>query len=279
MSGVYYKDEPWIHKIQKGLIPGYELLDKFGGNNIITSGSAPEDITETGGLYQFSPSLPMPVADIISVSSDDPNDNQLIEYFILNELGYPIRAEVQLDGQNRVALPVAGWRFWRGGVISEQGDNPQGNIYFYSGTENTGGVPSGASIEKARIEVGNNQTQMAVYTVPLGKVALLLRGEVGIQWEGGLFSGSQAAKFKYFSRRYKMNWRVKKTVTALTSGNSNYQDKRETADIIPALTDIRLTAEEVSDTMGVFGTFDMLLIDENQFTDERLAEIGQPFSV
>jgi len=52
-------------------------------------------------------------------------------------------------------------------------------------------------------------------------------------------------------------------------------EDRTFPDIIPALTDIKITVEEVSATMGVTGTFDILLIDERFLQPTLLAAIGQ----
>ena len=80
----------------------------------------------------------------------------------------------------------------------------------------------------------------------------------------------------YYSRRYGKVFKIKKRVNILNSGSSIYQDERSFPDIIPALKDIRLTVESVSvNDVGVFGTFDVLLIDEDLFPDSYLTAIGQ----
>ena len=61
------------------------------------------------------------------------------------------------------------------------------------------------------------------------------------------------------------------------SGTSTYSDKRTFPDIIPGLTDIRLTVESVSaNNTGVFGTFDILELNEKWFPNRYLKAIGQP---
>ena len=137
-----------------------------------------------------------------------------------------------------------------------------GTVYCYSGTTNTGGVPSGGSVEKARIENGNNQTLMAIYTVPAGKYGFLYRGEIGILKQGGSAVSNEYARVYYQSRRQGKVFQIKKVVTLLSSGSSNFQDRRSFPDIIPPLTDIKIQAVEVSDDMGIWATFDILLVDE-----------------
>lgn len=60
--------------------------------------------------------------------------------------------------------------------------------------------------------------------------------------------------------------------------NYSFVDKfGEKPDIIPARTDIKLTVESSSnDNVGVFGTFDILLVDESEFSSAYLTAIGQP---
>ena len=53
------------------------------------------------------------------------------------------------------------------------------------------------------------------------------------------------------------------------------QDTRRFPDIIPALTDIKLTAEEVSGDMGITGSFDILLVEESKLSSAFLTAIGQ----
>ena len=62
----------------------------------------------------------------------------------------------------------------------------------------------------------------------------------------------------------------------INNAGSIFQDERSFPDIIPGLTDIKLTVEEVSDDMGVWGAFDILLVDATALPDDLLSIIGQP---
>jgi hypothetical protein len=144
-----------------------------------------------------------------------------------------------------------------------------GTVYCYVGT---GGVPILANI-RAIIDDGNNQTLMALLTIPRGKVGFLFRGELGVS--RSVSAGE--ARCAYYSRRYGKVFTIKKRVNMANSGTSIYPDFRSFPDPIPALTDIRLTIENVSaNSMGVFGTLDILLVDEELFSDKFLTSIGQP---
>ena len=114
---------------------------------------------------------------------------------------------------------------------------------------------------------------MALYTIPKGFVGFLYRGEIGAS--RSISSGE--ARCAYYSRMYGKAFRVKKRVNLTNAGNSIYQDARSAPDIIPALTDIKLTVESVSaNNMGIFGTFDIMLVAESKFSDTYLTAIGQP---
>ena len=147
-----------------------------------------------------------------------------------------------------------------------------GMVYCYIGI---GNVPDIDAI-RAVIDNGHNQTLMCLITIPKGKVGFLFQGELGMQYNKGGVATHEFAHCHYTSRRLGQVFTVKKSVTLLSNGNSIYQDKRSFPDVIPALTDLKISVIEVSDDMGMFGTLDILLVDESQFSESYLKSIGQP---
>lgn len=250
------------------LPPGYSKIDKFGYNPLITTGTDPEDVWEAGGLYPFSTS-----ADIVSLSSSDNGDTEDIIVVGLDADGYEVEQTIALAGQTRVALTTPLWRVYR--MENEGTSDLVGTVYCYSGTANTGGVPSGGSITKAIIDNGNNQTLMALYTIPKGKVGYLFRGEVGMQFTGAIGAGVNFARCQYQSRRFGKVFKVKKDISLVNYGSTNYADKRSFPDVIPSLTDIKINVHEVSTDLGVWATLDIMLIDETKFSQAFLTAIGQ----
>ncbi len=250
--------------LMMGEIPGYSTVDKFGENPDIDTGSTPEDICEIGGLYNYDA---VGTAPIVSLISDDPADTMDIEVQGLDINGDSVSQTITLTGTTRKALDTPLWRVFR---MSNEGTiNISGIVYCYIGT---GGVPALAD-RRAVINDGNNQTLMALYTVPKGKVGFLYKGELGASRSN--ISGE--AQTAYYSRRYGKVFKIKKRVNLSNSGSSIFQDKRSFPDIIPSLTDIKLTVESVSsNNMGVFGTFDIMLVDEDLFSEAYLIAIGQP---
>lgn len=257
--------QPFELKVNQGLVEGHSAQDKFGENPDIDTGTQ-EDIWEYGGEYIYDTPGTAP---IVSLISDNIADTQDIMVIGLDIDGNEVEQTLTLTGTTRVALTTPLWRVYRMSNEADIGEDLLGTVYCYTGT---GGVPAAANI-RAIIDNGNNQTLMALYTVPLGKVGFLYRGEVGCS--RSVVSGE--VQGAYFSRRVGKVFKIKKRVDTTNSGSSIYQDKRSFPDVIPALTDIKLTVESVSaNNTGVFGTFDILLIDDTLFPETYLTAIGQP---
>jgi len=256
--------------VQQGQIDGYSIMnDKFGENPAITTSSDPEDIWEGGSLYAFDADGTAPV---VSLASNDESDTEDILITGLDINGDEVKQTITLVGTNRQALATALWRVYR--MENEGALDLAGVVFCYTGT---GEVPTIGDTEiRAIIDNGNNQTLMCIRTIPNGKVGFLYRGEVGLNWTGGAASSGDFARMYYKSRRFGGVFKIKKCISVMTSANSLYQDARSAPDIIPALTDIRLEVVEVSATMGVWGTFDILLVDEDKFSVAYLTAIGQP---
>jgi hypothetical protein len=253
-------------KVSQGKVNGNTFIDQYGENSDIDTDSVPVDITQIGGLYNYDANNTAPITSLIS---DNTGDLEPIEITGLNINGEEVVQTITLDGVNRVALTTPLWRVYR---MQNVGVNDlQGNVYCYIGV---GGIPAQAD-QRAIITGNNNQTLMSIYTIPLGKVGFLFKGEVGMARS----QSSGTANVTYYSRRYGRVFINKKDLDINNQGSSIYQDLRAFPDIIPALTDIKITATNVSsNNTGIFATFDILLVDEAQLSQEYLTLIGQPSS-
>ncbi len=254
--------------VSMGKMPGYRTVDKFGENPDIDTGTDPEDIWEGGGVYQYDATGTAP---IVSLASDSVADTMDIMVQGLDIDGEEVTQTLTLTGTTRVALTTPLWRVYRMANEGVEGEDIDGTVFCYTGT---GSVPSIGDPEvRAIIDDGNNQTLMALYTIPKGEVGFLFRGEIGMS--RGQVAGY--ARCAYYSRRFGKVFRIKKRVDLANSGTSQYQDARSFPDVIPSLTDIKIRAEQVSaNNTGVYATFDILLVDESLFTDAYLQAIGQP---
>ena len=279
----------FILAVQMGLVPGFSTIAKFGHNPEITTESEPEDIWHEGGLYTFSTDQLIDTASCV-----DPLDvgQIMVVEGILNadtigniETG-ETRGYFVTNGDNKVLLydtptldnPIKYLRINRAYNISP--DTPGGplrnSLYIYEDTALTAGKPTDVTKIRAKIQNGDNQTQQAIYTVPPKKVVFLYRGEMGVIFTGNPSSGNNYARGTYRSRGLGRVFRINKTVSVMVSASSTYQDARSFPDAGSAMADIRLVIEEVSATMGVWGTFDLLVVDENLLPVPFLQRITQP---
>lgn len=271
-------ERPFQQYVSELNMPGYTYVAKFGANPLITAATDPEDIWEGGGVYPDSAYGTLPnigTADIVSISSSNAADTQNALIFGLGADGYAVTQQVTLQGQTRVALGTPLWRVWR--VENWSATSFAGNVYVYSGTANTAGVPSGASVVKAVVMDGNNQTQMAIYTIPRGKVGFLSRSEVGFGFNGLPSAGTEEVQFAFKARTYGKTYKVKKTVNLISTATSEHSDTRFYPDPLPALTDIKLTVVSTTADIDAWGTFHITLVDESELSEAFLQSINQPY--
>ena len=226
---------------------------------------------EGGSEYTYDPDGTAP---IISIASSDSGDSQELSIQGLDIDGNLTIQLITLNGTTRVALTTSLWRVFR--IFNNGNVDLSGTVFCYTGT---GTVPSIGDPEvRALINPGNEQTLMCLYTIPIGKVGFLYRGEIGVQLDGNAGSLSEYALWNYKSRRFGKVFRVKKSGSCMIGGSAVYQDERIFPDPIPALTDIKLNIKTVTQTMGLWGTFDILLVDEDKLDPNFLIAIGQPTS-
>lgn len=260
-----------------------ELIDKFGEIDTIIS---PGVIWGQGGILNYSDT-----PDITTASSSsaldigqlffvkgilDPNgEGQTTGYFVTN-------------GQNKVLIygnkelagdPLSFWRISTSENISLAGEGSgklAGKIYVYVDTPISGGVPTDSTKIRTVVDSPYDRTLQAFSTIPPKYVGFLKRGEFGMTFTGNPSAGTQYAKVGYNSRRYGMLFTTKKVLSIINVGSGIYQDNRPFPDTVPALTDIEMYCFENSDVMGLWGTFNILLINEKHFSKRYLKSIGQP---
>ena len=247
---------------------GYDTIDKFGINQTITTGSAPEDLWEIGGIY---PDDIFGTAPILYLSSSHTDDNQDTYVRGLDINGYEVEQIIALDGQNNVNLTTPLWKVY---VMENYGATKnQGNVFCHKDPATTTGTPSIANTRAAMMN-SKGRTLMAIYTIPMGKVGLFFRGEVGIKMEGNAAALAENADFHIETKAFGKSFTVEKSLSVMVS-QGYYKDFRPFNDPVPSLTDIKLVVDSVSATMGVWGTFAILLVDENKFSQAYLTSIGQ----
>ncbi len=258
-------------RVSMGLEEGMSIVDKFGSNPDVTTGGVPEWMWTLGGEYEWGNDAGEP----LFISSSSVGDTQTIEISVLTLDGSgnwnPETFEVTLQGQATVPVvtpsgdPVV--RCFRMENITAT--DLVGQVYAYYSDTVINGIPATQSRILAHILDGN-QTRQLMYTIPSGYWGFLYRGEAGCSRS----SGTNEMNFEYQSRRVGRTFTVKKKFACMTSGQNNYLDNRTFPDIIPAKTDLGIKIENVSATMGAWGSFFILLVSDERFQKEQ-AKAGQ----
>lgn len=270
-------DNPaWKLKISMWLIPWVTLLDKFGASIDVTTSDPNTEIREYKQKYTYTDNA---WATYYMSSSDNWDTQSIIMNVLTVDSNWNWNEEVieqSLVWQTKTEIITPSWdpivRIYRVENNASTWWDFVGNIYIYEDDTTTNWVPNTTTKVRATVVDWNNQTQMAIYTVPTGYVWFLMRWEV---WISKSWFVSAEANFSYRSRRYWMVFKNKKTITLNTDWTSYYTDVRSIPDVIPARTDISLRINSVSATTWTVWTFDILLVDENYLTDKFLNKIWQ----
>lgn len=152
------KHEPWELQVSRGQIAFHETLFKYGYNPLIINVN--ETIWDVGGLYSYPSSAVAMTATSASGATDagvtgiisglDTDYNEVSETFTL-------------DGSGVYTTTQTFLRVYRAYITGAT--EPAGNINITNG-----------GTTYARITAGENQTLMAVYTVPAGKTMYIGKG-------------------------------------------------------------------------------------------------------
>ena len=135
-----------------------------------------------------------------------------------------------------------------------------GVVYLRTnGSTATAGVPDTANTVRAIINNGNNQTLMAVYTVPTGKTAYLR------SWYAANGGASKSSNYiiRLWARPSGQVFQLKHT--SAISDTTGHQHKYFEPEVFAAGTDIELTCEITAGSVtaaSIAGGFDIVLVDD-----------------
>lgn len=241
----------FLLRVSAGLIPGMSFVNKFGENPGIDTATAPEDVWSYQGLYNFSTT-----ADITKLSSSNAGDDQLVQVQGLDTDWNLSLQTATLDGQNKVTLGTPLVRVFR--VKNIGSTDIAGVLYCYVDGAITSGVPDVATTVRAVINGDNNQTEMAIYTVPAGKTGYLISHYVN-----GSRIGNNASICTLRQRTFGGVFRIHYRTSLIGTGTNN--DKNEMVIPLPlnAKTDILWRVDSVSaNNSGIAAGFSILLVDD-----------------
>lgn len=152
--------EPFELQVARGQIPGHTTLFKYGYNPLIINVN--ETIWDAGGIYSY----PSSAVKMTATSTDSGNDN-----------GVQVTIQGLDENYEELSETIT---LGEGGTQETSGFFLRVFRAFIEGTQEPSGTINitNASTTYARITLGENQTLMAVYTVPAGKSLYLHNGTV-----------------------------------------------------------------------------------------------------
>ena len=200
----------------KGLLqrPGTSFIEKFGRNRTIASGTS-EDIWDGGGIYDFPD-----IATILDISSTSAEDGAgtltgalTISVQGLDENWRTHTETITLNGTGTVNSVAKFIRVFRARVETAGSSGSNVGVISIDSQEEV--------ITMAHISAGIGQTNMALYTVPQGKIGYLYGWYVSILRSSG--TGSIAADVDMFRRNFASSaWRSTHPVGVQNTGMGTF---------------------------------------------------------
>ena len=179
--------EPFELQVSRNQIPGHDFIHKFGYNPVI--GVDDETVWTQGGVYVYPTT-----ASTMYISSSSTADTaagtgaRTATVSGLDANFIEISETVSLNGQAGVQLNSAlNWYRVNRVIVNTAGSGGANAGVLYVGTEATptGGVPTN---KYATVAIGDNQTLMCIWTVPLGYTAYLHQKDVSASSSAGKFA-------------------------------------------------------------------------------------------
>jgi len=241
---------PFFFSVASGDVQGVNFVKKFGNNPSISSET--ETIWDGGGMYEY-----LQNGQILSVASESGNDSisgsgaRTVEVQGLDNEFYELSQTVELDGQNPVELQESMSRVFRVRVLTA------GSSAFNEGNINVGfgsfssGVPSNLL---ASVQSEKNQTQMALYTVPSGKVAFLC------DYYNNVGEG-KTAQVESYARSQGGVFQLKRIVNGF---ENSFFFPNSFPFFFDEKTDIEIRANSSSAGASVSAGFDMMIVEKGK---------------
>jgi hypothetical protein len=237
---------PFYLAVQQGKVPGYSMVNKFGYNPTIGSGSF-ETIWETGGNYSWQST-----AVTVDVVSDDVNDDvagtgaRTLRIQGLDGSYNFAEETVDMDGTTTVTTTQTFLRVFRMSVeTAGSSGNNEGTITV---------TYTGGSDVAATISAGNGQTLMALYTIPAGYTGYLLSMNIS--------SGKdQEMNFKFIQRDNSVANAAFQTKQFLDVRGGQTTVIFNAINVISEKSDIYVSGKG-SSTSSASASFDLLLVQD-----------------
>lgn len=259
INGLKERETELINKLQsintleiaRNNIKNYSGVNKFGENADVDTGT-PEDLWSQGETYTFSTT-----ANIDTISSSNGGDTQDVTIEGLDVNFNLVVQTIALTGQTKKVIDTDLIRVFR--AYNTNGTNFIGDIYIYiTSATISAGVPTTASDIRAKIDAADNQTLMAIYTIPAGKTGYLMKYHVSL----AKLSPATALTCSIRTRIFEEVFRVKDRGSAATTGATSYPRDFTIPLVLEEKTDVKIVIDTVtSNGTAVSGGFDIILVD------------------
>ena len=244
--------------IAKGDVTGTTFVHKFGKTpdfDIADGYVSVWDGANDAGIdqmdYQYSTT-----ADIDSLVSSNAGDSVDIEIQGLDSNWDLTTQTITLNGQTRVALDTDLIRVFR--MINVGATDLVGDVSCYVNSSITGGVVDDSADVRAIINNGNNQTLMAIYTIPNGKTGYMRSGFVSAAGA----KKTSVHNVRLFARPTGGVFQLKHDTSINLAGTSYIQHLYVDPEVLPAKTDLEVKVNSDEDQAGISAGFDLVLVDD-----------------
>jgi len=248
--------------IAKGEVIGSSFVHKFGAAPLFDITSSPlgyvsiwdgSDSTLPNPSYNYIFSA---TADITQLSSSDNGDAQDIEIQGLDANWELVVQTITLTGQTPVDIDTPLMRVFR---MKNVGSVDLDGVVYLSIVTATIvlGVPALASDSRAVINNGNNQTLMAVYSIPAGKTGYMR------DWYASTAGAKKTSVHVIVlrARPFGQVFQLKHVSSIIANGSSNIQHIYEEPETFAEKTDIVLSSSTDENDASVGAGFDIVLVD------------------
>ena len=237
--------------VSAGCIPSTSYVHKFGRNPSCTTGN-PDIIWDVGGSAYTWPTGAC-IISVVSTSASDASAGagaRTVSVQGLDGDGLDQSETVTLDGTTPVTTAASFLRVNRMRVLTAGSDgNNAGQI---------AACANGTAI--AAISASNNQTLMAIYTIPASKVGLMNAWYGSVNKSSAVAAGTAAADLRVFARPNGEVFQLKEHVGMNEDGQSLFQYQFVPPVKYDALTDLYVSACVDAANTDVSAGFDITLM-------------------
>jgi len=248
--------------IAKGDVIGTTFVHKFGNAKDFDTVDGEVTIwdgAEDGTAWELMNYVYSTTADIDSISSSNALDTQIISIQGLDPNWDLVNQTITLNGQTRVALTTPLIRIFR--AFNDNSTDLSGHVVVYVNTSLTAGVPTDKTKIRAIIDPTNQQTLMAIYTIPNGKTGYMR------DWYMATSGGNKASNYvvRLVSRNEGKVFRTKHISSLSALSPIPYQHQYTEPEVFMGRTDIEMRVESIASPNALENSisagFDIVLID------------------